>query len=422
MPARSSLLFGTLWVGYGVLSMYLQFTGSSSHSGLWIGVAYILLGFVTYLESCFPASPICAKTSVSRLFLIATFASTVQVYTELNAASTVHRFVCLVFGSCLLGFVSYSVVISNALLPQRVTRAEDFVSSSNSFFSVQSIAVHLVSPLLSNADRAIDEIPNISYSNIVRSWLDISELELRAVEELRSTVRDIPEVASWDIHAWFKLAWCRRLKVADAAAVLQNHLEFISKLHLSEISLETIKCNFRAGFSVLAGRDLSGRPMLWQRMKLMTPATIPLSIGIKSTWLALDAALADAASNRLGICLVYDFKDIGFSNITLNVLDIRDGALACGLGHPSHISRVIFLDAPTFFRISFAAVAPLLPTAVTTVVEFISSSNGIGGICKRSELPRYLREGRDLPSDIDDYLTWLMTRLQGQKLLYESAV
>ncbi|EER02980.1 hypothetical protein Pmar_PMAR018394 [Perkinsus marinus ATCC 50983] len=107
----------------------------------------------------------------------------------------------------------------------------------------------------------------------------------------------------------------------------RRHEDLLKKLPIREITESEIQRNFSAGFSVKAGRDLDGRPMGWVRMRFMSPATIPILCGVKSTWMALDAALADPASVRLGACLVYDFAGIGMKNITLNVGDIKKGAL-----------------------------------------------------------------------------------------------
>ena len=199
---------------------------------------------------------------------------------------------------------------------------------------------------------------------------------------------------------------------------MNNHQEWIDKFQLNEISIETIRENFKAGFSVIAGRDFDGRPMLWQRMQFMTPATIPLSVGIKSTWMALDAALADLESNRTGLCLIYDFTDVGLSNISLNLFDVRDGSLACGAGHPSHISRVIFLNPPFMFKLGYNAAKPLLPTSVTGLVSMINIDESnqdtwYENVCPKTQLPEYLGgEQRG------DYFKWLATRLEGSRLLY----
>ena len=163
-------------------------------------------------------------------------------------------------------------------------------------------------------------------------------------------------------------------------------------------------------------------------MCFMTPGKIPLDVGIKSTWLALDAGLSDEASNRLGVVLVYDFSNIGFSNITLKITDIKNGALACGAAHPSHISRVVFLNAPGIFKLAFNAAKPFLPQAVVAVVEFLNGDDEewYKRLCKWDQLPRYLRSPRDKveyeePSvqDTQEYLSWLFKQLEPHKLLYE---
>lgn len=222
-------------------------------------------------------------------------------------------------------------------------------------------------------------------------------------------------VRRFGTHDWLKLAWCRSLDPSKAVGVLKTHKEFIQKWNMNEIPIDLVRENFKAGFSVLAGRDFEGRPMLWQRMQFMTPSTIPLDVGIKSTWLALDAALADLDSNRVGVCLIYDFANVGVKNMTLNLLDVRDGSLACGAGHPSHITRVIFLNPPFVFRMAFNAAKPLLPVSVTSVVQMMDGTieDWYKHLCPRTQLPAYLGG-----EQCGDYFLWLATRLEGSNLLY----
>jgi hypothetical protein len=206
--------------------------------------------------------------------------------------------------------------------------------------------------------------------------------------------------------------------VKKASEVLTNHKFWIDKWNLNDIPIETIRENFKAGFSVVAGRDFDGRPMLWQRMQFMSPSQIPLAVGIKSTWLAMDAALADLESNRTGICLIYDFRNVGMNNISLNLFDVRDGSLSCGAGHPSHITRVIFLNPPMVFKLGFNAAKPLLPTAVTSLVSMINvnshnQNSWYETLCPKTQLPEYLGgEQRG------DYFSWLTRRLDGSRFLY----
>lgn len=60
---------------------------------------------------------------------------------------------------------------------------------------------------------------------------------------------------------------------------------------------------------------------------------------------------------------------------------------AVGLGHISHISRVMFVDAPFIFRAAWAAVSPLLPSSLTNVVTFLNTTHDgdvewCAGVCK----------------------------------------
>ena len=239
--------------------------------------------------------------------------------------------------------------------------------------------------------------------------------------ELQALFSQDANMKRYSLHDWLRLAWCRSLDAQKASEVINNHKDWIEKWKLNEISIDTVRNNFKAGFSVVAGRDFDGRPMLWQRMQFMTPAQIPLAVGIKSTWLALDAALADLESNRTGLCLIYDFTNVGLNNISLNLFDVRDGSLACGAGHPSHITRVLFLNPPMVFKLGFNASRPLLPNSVSSLVSMINISNDnrdswYETLCPKTQLPEYLGgEQRG------DYFSWLSRRLQGSHFMYHPA-
>jgi len=252
----------------------------------------------------------------------------------------------------------------------------------------------------------------------VKSLSELRPEEARTIMELQSQYADDASMRKLSVHDWLRLSWCRSLDVKKASEVLTNHKFWIDKWNLNDIPIETIRENFKAGFSVVAGRDFDGRPMLWQRMQFMSPSQIPLAVGIKSTWLAMDAALADLESNRTGICLIYDFRNVGMNNISLNLFDVRDGSLSCGAGHPSHITRVIFLNPPMVFKLGFNAAKPLLPTAVTSLVSMINvnshnQNSWYETLCPKTQLPEYLGgEQRG------DYFSWLTRRLDGSRFLY----
>ena len=292
------------------------------------------------------------------------------------------------------------------------------VASFTSFHSVESPPDDsFFSPLLTSCSSD----PFLSHK-ASPAVLRLSDLEKKVISELKQKCAFISDL---DL---LKLGWSRGLDVTQALEVYKMFNTYISDFKIKEISMNKVRDNFAAGFSVLAGKDLQGRTMLWQRMCFMTPATIPLEVGIKSTWLALDAGLSDEVSNRLGVALVYDFTNIGFSNITLNVLDIKHGALACGAAHPSHISRVVFINAPSIFRLAYVAVKPLLPTAVVEVVEFISTGDGawFSKLCTQDQLPRYLKcprlDGefeRASQEDTNEYLSWLFEQLKVHHLIYD---
>ena len=261
----------------------------------------------------------------------------------------------------------------------------------------------------------------MSQPALVESVNELNSPEVKAINELQQAGASLsnisPVVHKFVLHDWLKLAWARSLDPSKCEELLKYHQDFIERFKLHEIPIHRVRDNFKAGFSVLAGRDFDGRPMLWQRMQLMNPSTIPLDVGIKSTWLALDAALADVESNRVGVCLIYDFSDVGMKNISLNLFDVKDGSLACGAGHPSHISRVIFLNTPFVFRMGFNAARPLLPTAVTSVIQMVDTNANDGNwyhnLCPRTQLPEYLGGEQK-----GDYFAWLSRRLEGANLLY----
>jgi hypothetical protein len=329
----------------------------------------------------------------------------------------------LVFASILL-YLLITVHIAPTSLYQQIhyVKFANTVNSATSFFSAESF----YSPLLSAASDPFTAVPEISGS--CTGGLRLSDHEREVVDQLQIDLLNrsnrLNEYTELD---WLKIAWCRQLDVPGASEVYRNFIEYTNKFKIGEIPVTKVRENFHAGFSVLAGKDMQGRVMLWQRMCFMTPATIPLDVGIKSTWLALDAGLSDEVSNRLGVALVYDFCKIGFSNITLNVLDIKHGALACGAAHPSHISRVVFLNAPTIFKLAFTAVKPLLPRGVVEVVEFVNSDENewYKRLCTEDQLPRYLSSPRvkgeyeePLFEDTQLYLNWLFEKLTSHHLIY----
>ncbi|KAF4688638.1 hypothetical protein FOZ60_002559 [Perkinsus olseni] len=295
------------------------------------------------------------------------------------------------------------------------------VDSMQSFYTV-STGSDLNEPLLERMENG-EVMPSIEVPMLCKDDNDLTPDELMCVRELRERLKNLEFTRRYVTHDWLKLAWARNLDVNKAEALAWRHEDLLKKLPIREIPESEIQRNFSAGFSVKAGRDLDGRPMGWVRMRFMAPSAIPILCGIKSTWMALDAALADPASVRLGVCLVYDFAGIGLKNITLNVGDIKKGSTvggqaAVGLGHISHISRVMFVDAPFIFRAAWAAVSPLLPSSLTEVVTFVNTTHDgdvewCAGVCEPSELPAYLGGGVD-----GDYYPWLTTRLVGSHLAY----
>ena len=428
-------------------------------------VALVLLSSATLYLQVNPTSPFLRLSTLSYCFLLEGYlgvalvaflpdmpqASMNKVLASALCCMSVYLYLCLEY-SASPGTVyqaiqksvsrpSRSYVRFEDSLPQKSLTNVASMSSMNSFQSaVDSRSEEFFSPLLSSAPDPFAAVPEITLPASMPTGLLLSEKERTTIAELKRRVDLAAElleyrafVKEWTDVDWLKLAWSRGLDVDASLGVLATFVRFINDFRIRDIPMSRVRANFSAGFSVLAGTDLQGRVMLWQRMCFMKPSTIPLDVGIKSTWLALDAGLSDEASNRLGVALVYDFSSIGFSNITLRVTDIKNGALACGAAHPSHISRVVFLNAPAIFRIAYSAVKALLPQGVVNIVEFVNSETGRGGdrwfsrLCTEDQLPRYLRDGEaanvdyDMPSDYDThiYLTWLFGRLQSHKLLYD---
>jgi len=420
-----TLSVSVAWICYG--SLYFLFTlvhmpVGDTMTNLLLA-SCVMLGSMGLIRSINPISTVVSKRCLAYGFLFVCAMALAKVFSispeqRLSLPSWVLHISIIMMAS----FLSY-ILLAVADGPFAFYGpVDEILSRQSGFLSALSCESSFRTPLLASDPGESCVLPDLRYPTLVTSLRELSAIEIAAVESLRQSLRGIPQTGEWGLHDWLKLAWARQLVHGDSAGVLHSHLDYIHRFELLSISWETIESNFQAGFSCLAGRDTCGRPMLWQRMKFMTPSTIPLRVGIKSTWLALDAALADSESNRLGVCLVYDFRGIGMSNITLNFLDIRHGALACGLAHPSHVSRVLFMDAPLVFRVAFAAATPLLPKAVVSVIEFIDSSRGLSRICSVSDLPRYLRESSESSFDVPEYIQWLLTRLNGQRLLYADGI
>ena len=149
--------------------------------------------------------------------------------------------------------------------------------------------------------------------------------------------------------------------IEKAKDLLHTHLDSIWRNDILKAEESLVKSNYDRGFSAVCGRDIDGRPLVWVRFKYIFPGKIPLGVGVKSTWLALDAALQDMESIRVGCRLVYDFSGIGLANLAAFKLhEIKEGCLAVACSHPSVISSVLFLDAPHLFRIGWGTVEGVL--------------------------------------------------------------
>jgi hypothetical protein len=403
-----------------ILILFELYFDSASLVLLGLNSAIVLLASVSLFLQLHPASSLLRQSTVAYLYLFEAFYGLVLVTCLPSLAAKIFAYILTILvvslHLALVHSTSHQVLYKNASL-----------GAVQMFHSAQSND-EFVSPLLSDAPDPFMSVPELTAMDS-ESLLQLTEQEKRTIAELKRKIGvKHPEIntRSWQDLDWLKLAWSRQLDANKAEGVFEKFHEFIGEFGIKDISINKVRANFSAGFSVLAGKDLQGRSMLWQRMCYMTPGKIPLDVGIKSTWLALDAGLSDAASNRLGVALVYDFSHIGFSNITLNISDIKNGVLACGAAHPSHISRVVFLNAPFIFSVAFNAAKPFLPDAVVSVVEFLGGEEEwYRRLCTRDQLPRYLRTPRDneyeIPCDQDtqEYLSWLFKELEPHRLLYE---
>ena len=91
-----------------------------------------------------------------------------------------------------------------------------------------------------------------------------------------------------------------KLSPEEALALLERHLNMISRLRVADVPDAEVQKNYARNFCTLAGRDNEGRPMVWIRFRYINPGEIPIPVGVKSTWMSLEAALQDAQSMRVG--------------------------------------------------------------------------------------------------------------------------
>ena len=215
------------------------------------------------------------------------------------------------------------------------------------------------------------------------------------------------------------------LNVENAYAVLVRYQSSIKNHNILQCSDSDVKKNYDAGFCERAGRDVQGRPMIWLRFKFVVPGEIPLDVGIKSTWMSLDASLMDLHSNRVGAMLVYDFADIASKNVfTLQIPTLIGGAFAVGMAHPSNIAKIVFLDAPLLFKGAWNTAYYVVPQRLRDLIVFMDSDRygkasktpWHDGFCERSALPQYF--GGDHSGS---FYEWMCMRLEKCDLPYRAA-
>lgn len=172
--------------------------------------------------------------------------------------------------------------------------------------------------------------------------------------------------------------------------------------------------------------------MCWVRLAHCIPAKLRAVTCVRNTWLAQDFLLGSggAAASRAGLCFVYDALGVGLQNVTIDPRWIR-ASLWGGPSHPSHISRVVILDAPGIFVAAWNAFKHLLPGYLRDVVCFEATQRSRWGpscaeplvgdasltrICPPESLPVYL--GGDEPRFGEAFVERMFRGLAGRSLPY----
>jgi len=223
---------------------------------------------------------------------------------------------------------------------------------------------------------------------------ELTDAETNAIAQLKKVFVD-PRFAKFTDLDWLRLAWCKNLDVEMAIETVRSQLKYTSQCNLHDIELTTVRDHIRASqLPVLAGTDLKGCPILWQRMQYLDPND-ELFVGVKSAWLAADAALSDMVSIRKGLCLVYDFTGAGLQNVSAKLLDMTNGPLAASAAHPGHIARILFVNMPWMLGMAYSMVKVGLPKDVQNTVEMVytNGEEWYKDICAKSELPEFLGGG-----------------------------
>ncbi len=277
---KLDLVCATVGLGISlILVLFELYFDSAPLVLLGFNSAIVLLASVSLFLQLHPASSLLRQSTVCYLYLFEAFYGLVLVTCLPSLGGRIFAYILTILVVSLhLSLVystSHPVLYKNASL---VVQTFHSAQSNDEF----------VSPLLSDAPDPFMSVPELT---AMHSDLQLSEQEKRTMAELKRRIGGRhPEITrTWQDLDWLKLAWSRQLDANKAETVFEKFHEFIGEFGIKDISINKVRSNFSAGFSVLAGKDLQGRSMLWQRMCLMTPGKIPLDVGIKSTWLALDA-------------------------------------------------------------------------------------------------------------------------------------
>ena len=217
-----------------------------------------------------------------------------------------------------------------------------------------------------------------------------------------------------------QLAWSRGLNVDRAAELWLRHLAVLEELKIREVSDDTVRRAYDAGFCVRSGLDWEQRPMIWVRLALAVPSTMTAAQVVKNTWMAQDATLSTGIeANRRGLCFVYDLKGVGFRNLNFDPMALH-AVIRGALSHPCHISRVWLLDAPWLFFLAWEAFKHFIPDEVRQLVRFAQSGkkDSFSHVCHANQLPVYL--GGDPKRFSQAYCDWMFAQLEHQHLAYRA--
>ncbi|CAD7971007.1 unnamed protein product [Amoebophrya sp. A120] len=220
-------------------------------------------------------------------------------------------------------------------------------------------------------------------------------------------------------RSMLRFLYSSKMNPAEAKKLLDVHVKMIQKMNLKAVSDEDVRKNYSRGFCVLSGRDFEGRPMIWIKYKFINPNEIKIPVGIKSTWLSIDAALQDVPSMAKGVRLVYDFNGLRLQNVaSARPWEFKDAISAVAFCHPSVIASVVFLDAPPLLRHAWQIAQAMVPKKLKRVVQFVTTHNvpdWYAEFCEVSQLPRYLG-GQQVPNA--DFHSYLLHRVKNDSLLY----